>query len=100
MNDSNGIAIHMETGSKMRASGDEGKVGDKDTRKLTNGYLFIINGPRQSVVVFSSTEAEYIGSSEAAKEAIRPNPYRNRYAKARERNQRLREPVGAGHSLS
>ena len=50
---------------------------DKDTRKSTHGYVFLINGGavswkcrRQTVVALSSTEAEYIGYSEAAKEAI------------------------------
>ena len=50
---------------------------DKDTRRSVYGFVFLINGgavswksKRQTVVALSSTEAEYVGYSEAAKEAI------------------------------
>jgi len=51
--------------------------GDKDDRKSTSGYLFILcNAPvtwaskKQSTVALSSTEAEYLAASAATKEAL------------------------------
>jgi hypothetical protein len=56
---------------------DSDWAGDKDTRKSTSGYLFMLyrgaiswKSARQSVVATSSTEAEYIACSDAAKEAL------------------------------
>jgi len=56
---------------------DSDWAGDKDTRKSTSGYIFLLYGgavswksTRQSVVATSSTEAEYIACSDAAKEAL------------------------------
>ncbi|BFG35093.1 hypothetical protein CerSpe_213670 [Prunus speciosa] len=50
---------------------------DVDDRKSTYGYVFILNGGaiswrccKQSTTVDSTTEAEYVAASEAAKEAI------------------------------
>jgi hypothetical protein len=52
-------------------------AGDKSDRKSTCGYAFFVNGgivswksKKQTTVAMSSTEAEYIGLSEAAKEAM------------------------------
>jgi hypothetical protein len=52
-------------------------AGDKDSRKSTSGYVFLLHGgavswksTRQNVVATSSTEAEYIACSKAAKEAL------------------------------
>lgn len=49
---------------------------DKDSRKSTSGYIFMLNGgpvswcsKRQATVALSSTEAEYIALTLAAKEA-------------------------------
>jgi hypothetical protein len=56
---------------------DSDWAGDKDSRKSTSGFLFTLYGgaiswksTKQSVVATSSTEAEYIACSEAAKEAL------------------------------
>ena len=56
---------------------DSDSVGDRQTRKSTSGYVFqICNGPvsrcaqRQSIVTLSSTEAEYVATSTAAREAV------------------------------
>ena len=52
-------------------------AGDKSDRKSTCGYAFFVNGgivswksKKQTTVAMSSTEAESIGLSEAAKEAM------------------------------
>ena len=51
-------------------------VGDKESRKSTSGFIFMLNGgpvswcsKRQPTVALSSTEAEYIALTLAAKEA-------------------------------
>nr|XP_048322730.1 secreted RxLR effector protein 161-like [Ziziphus jujuba var. spinosa] len=51
--------------------------GDIDSSKSTSGYVFILNGGaicwrsvKQTYVADSTTEAEYVAASEAAKEAI------------------------------
>ena len=56
---------------------DSDWAGDIDTRKSTSGYVFTLYGgavswksTRQNVVATSSTEAEYIACSNAAKEAL------------------------------
>jgi hypothetical protein len=56
---------------------DSDWAGDVDSRKSTSGYVFLLYGgavswksTKQSVVATSSTEAEYIACSEAAKEAL------------------------------
>ena len=56
---------------------DSDWAGDIDTRKSTSGYVFTLYGgavswklTRQNVVATSSTEAEYIACSNAAKEAF------------------------------
>ena len=55
---------------------DSDWAGEKLTRKSTSGFIFMLNGgpvswasKRQSVVALSSTEAEYIALTQAAKEA-------------------------------
>jgi hypothetical protein len=56
---------------------DSDWAGDLDTYKSTSGYVFLLYGgaiswksAKQNIVATSSTEAEYIASSEAAKEAL------------------------------
>jgi len=56
---------------------DSDFAGDLNDRKSTSGYVFTLAGTavswkskKQSLVSLSSTEAEYIGCSEAAREAI------------------------------
>lgn len=56
---------------------DSDFANDPDTRKSTSGYIFKLNGgavtwssQRQQTVSLSTSEAEYIGSSNATKEAI------------------------------
>ena len=51
--------------------------GDIDSRKSTSGYVFTLNGGaicwrsiKQTCVADSTTEAEYVAASEAAKEAV------------------------------
>ena len=52
-------------------------AGDLDQRRSTSGYVFSLFGgavswmsKRQSVVVLSTTEAEYIAATHASKEAV------------------------------
>jgi hypothetical protein len=56
---------------------DSDWAGDKDSCKSTSGYVFLLyrgavswKSTRQNVVAMSSTEAEYIACSDAAKEAL------------------------------
>ena len=55
---------------------DSDWAGDKESRKSTSGYIFMLNGGpvnwclrRQATVALSSTQAEYIALTLAAKEA-------------------------------
>ena len=55
---------------------DSDWAGDKESRKSTSGYIFMLNGgpvswysKKQAIVALSSTEAEYIALTLAAKEA-------------------------------
>jgi len=72
-----GITLGGEKESTICIWADSSWASDLDTRKSTHGYLIKIAGgavswksKRQNVVALSSTEAEYICYSEAAKEAI------------------------------
>ena len=56
---------------------DAGWAADRDDRKSTTGYIFIINNGavswtshKQSTVAHSSTESEYMSLSDASREAI------------------------------
>jgi hypothetical protein len=56
---------------------DSDWAGDLDDRKSTSGYFFKLAGAavtwssrKQSLIAQSTTEAEYIGCSEAAREAV------------------------------
>jgi len=56
---------------------DSDFAGDLDDRKSTSGYVFMLAGGaitwlarKQPLVAFSTVEAEYIGASDTAKEAI------------------------------
>lgn len=56
---------------------DSDFAGDLDKRKSTSGYMFVLNScliswksSLQSVVALSSTEAEFIATTEAVKEAM------------------------------
>jgi len=56
---------------------DSDWAGDKDDRKSTGGYVFLLCGGaiswktrKQDIVATSSTEAEYVALTEAAKEAV------------------------------
>ena len=52
-------------------------VGDRDNKRSTTGYVFIVGGTTvswvskiQSVVALSTTEAEYVATTQASKEMI------------------------------
>ena len=62
---------------KVTGYTDSDWAGDRDERKSTGGYVFILCGGaiswksrKQDVVATSSTEAEYVALTEAAKEAV------------------------------
>ena len=60
----------------IKGYSDSDWAGDHATRKLTSGFVFMLNGgpvswyaKRQATVALSSTEAEYVALTLAAKEA-------------------------------
>ncbi|KAL9227880.1 hypothetical protein vseg_003521 [Gypsophila vaccaria] len=65
--------------SELRVKGytDASFQTDRDDMKSQSGYIFLLNGgaiswksSKQSVITDSTTEAEYVAASEAAKEAV------------------------------
>ncbi|XP_038975527.1 secreted RxLR effector protein 161-like [Phoenix dactylifera] len=65
-----------ENQNRMIGFVDADYGGDMDTRRSTRGYVFCLNGgpvswrsSLQPITALSTTEAEYIGITEAAKEA-------------------------------
>ena len=69
--------IYGENDLVLRGYTDSDFQSDLDDRKSTSGYVFILNGAavswksnKQSSTADSTTEAEYIAASEAAKEAV------------------------------
>jgi len=76
-------ALHQEriarnlTGISVFGFTDSDWAGDRNTRKSTSGYLYILyegaiswKSAKQPIVATSSTEAEYIACTEAAKEGL------------------------------
>jgi len=66
-------------GSNISLQGyvDADMAGDRDNRRSTTGYVFTVGGTAvswvskiQSVVALSTTEAEYVATTEASKEMI------------------------------
>jgi len=62
---------------KLIGYSDSDHAGDRDDRRSTSGYVFTLQGAailwksnKQTMVTLSSTESEYVGSSEAAREGI------------------------------
>ena len=56
---------------------DADMIGDRDNRRSTTGYVFTVGGTAvswvskiQSVVALSTTEAEYVATTDASKEMI------------------------------
>ncbi|XP_045027089.1 secreted RxLR effector protein 161-like [Daphnia magna] len=61
----------------LKAFSDADYAGDSDSRKSTTGYVFLLNGAaiswsgkKQKCTAQSTTEAEFVASSEAGKEAV------------------------------
>lgn len=71
-----GITYGGEKELCIEGYSDSDWAGDKESRKSTSGYIFMLNGgpvswcsKRQATVALSSTEAECIALTLAAKEA-------------------------------
>ena len=71
------LIYHRTQNSALVGFTDSDFAGDLDDRKSTSGYVFTLasgavswKSKKQSLVSLSSTEAEYVGCSEAAREAI------------------------------
>ena len=69
--------VHTEAPNRMAGFVDADYGGDLDMRRSTTGYVFVLNGgpiswrsSLQAITALSTTESEYIGISEAAKEAM------------------------------
>jgi hypothetical protein len=74
---------------------DSYMAGDKDNRRSTRGYVFIVGGTivswiskLQNVVSLSTTEVEYVVSTEASKEMIWLHRFMEEFRKKQE-NRRL-----------
>jgi len=72
-----GIQYNAQNSDMSIGYTDSDFAGDPDNRKSTSGYVFMLAGgavlwraQKQPLVAFSTVEAEYIGASDAAKEAI------------------------------
>ncbi|KAH9651061.1 hypothetical protein KPL70_026606 [Citrus sinensis] len=74
-----GLLYRKTKSDKIEVMGfvDSDFAGDLDKRKSTSGYMFVLNScliswksSLQSVVALSSTEAEFIATTEAVKEAM------------------------------
>lgn len=70
------LAYIMNSETQLEGYSDSDWAGDKDDSKSTSGYLFSLSGAmicwksrKQKLIAMSSTEAEYIALTEAAKEA-------------------------------
>ena len=70
---------YLKTGTQLEVEGyvDSDYAGDRDTRKSTTAYFFLLCGnciswksQLQPVVTLSTAEAEYIAATEAVKEGI------------------------------
>lgn len=71
------LAFRRSHDSEIQGYTDSDWAGDPDDRKSTSGYVFTLFGAaiswkskKQDLVALSSTEAEYVACSIAAKEAI------------------------------
>lgn len=71
-----GITYGGQSELLVEGYSDSDWAGDKESRKSTSGFIFMLNGgpvswcsKRQSTLAFSSTKAEYIALTLAAKEA-------------------------------
>lgn len=83
-NSNDGIAFKREGDLKLEIFCDSDFAGDVTTRKSTSGYVIFLNkGPvtwtsrKQSLVALSSTDAEFIAATEAARELIRLTNFLN-----------------------
>lgn len=71
-----GITYGRDSDLDIIGYSDSDWAGDRDTRKSTSGYVFVLNNgavswssKRQPTIALSSTEAEYISLTQATKEA-------------------------------
>lgn len=77
---STSVGIRYEAGSKgsvLKAFSDADYAGQSDTRRSVSGIVFMYSGGpiswasrRQECVSLSTTEAEYVAASEAARESV------------------------------
>jgi hypothetical protein len=69
--------VYQGRNTEVLGYSDADYAGDRDTRRSTTGYVFIMNGgaitwssKRQPTVAVSTTEAEYMAAAQAVKEAL------------------------------
>lgn len=72
-----GIVFHNRAGRTITAFADADWAGDRDSRRSTTGYLFMLSGAPiswncrlQPTIALSSTEAEYMVIGDSVREAI------------------------------
>ena len=73
------LFLLFEGGSELQVEGytDSDFMSDFDNKKSTSGYVFVCNGStvswksfKQSIIANSTTEAEYVATSDATKEGF------------------------------
>jgi hypothetical protein len=99
-----GLTYSHVSNTELTGYSDSDHAGVRDDRKSTSGYVFTLQGApilwksnKQSMVTLSSTKAEYVGSSDAARKGIWLHRLLNGFIDARSRNPDAEAPETCGN---